>query len=139
MYGAAADRARAETQAATLNAKGIKVYVKNSGALVGPRARLVRLWGRMDDTIHFPAALTIDDSPASTDKDGWYQFWIAVDAGKKQGSVELCAGAIDYRDRKAACTDQAGGWFDVCHRESYDAKTKDLRVEWSPTPDCNGE
>src|SRR5262245_49976771 len=57
VYGGFADRARATALAAELNGKGIKVYVKDSGALAAPegsRPSLMRIWGRLDERVRFP-------------------------------------------------------------------------------------
>lgn len=147
VYGGFADRARAEALAAELGAKKIKVYVKNSGALATPAPkppRLLRVWGRLDESIRFPTAVEIsaENDPAAatvyTDRRGWYEAWLSLD-GAKAGQVELCATAPAYSNRKASCTDATGGWFDVCGRAKYDARQHDVRADWSPTPDCNGE
>jgi hypothetical protein len=153
IYGSFADRARATALAAELTGKGIKVYVKNSGALAakpGGRPRLLRIWGRLDETVRSPAPVEISLDPDSdnrttetfySDRAGWYQAWLLVDgATKRKSKLELCLGAAGY-SAKAQCSDPpgSGGWFDVCGNADYGADQRDVYVQWSPTPDCNGE
>jgi hypothetical protein len=73
-----------------------------------------------------------------TDRRGRYEGWLLVGAAKKRGRLELCATGAAY-SAKAVCSDQAGGWYDVCGHADYEAGARDVHVIWSPTPDCNGE
>ena len=149
IYGGFADRARAAALATELGVKGIKVYVKNSGALAttaGARPRLLRVWGRLDETVRSPTPIEItgeNDRPSDTvytDRHGRYESWLLIDGAnaKKPGRLELCAASPAY-SAKASCTDAFGGWYDICGHADYGAGTRDVQVTWSPTPDCNGE
>jgi hypothetical protein len=149
VYGRFADKDGAAARAAELKAKGIKVYVKNSGPLAvpaGARPYLLRVWGRLEDRIRFPTEIDISDAhdekidSVYTDRQGRYQTWIFVPASKKKGRLELCGTAPAYGPT-AECAEPpgSGGWFDICGHVDYAADARDVQVDWTPSPDCYGE
>ena len=149
VYGRFPDREGATARATELKAKGIKVYVKNSGPLAvpaGARPTLLRLWGRLDDRIRFPTEIEISDAhdekidSVYTDRQGRYQTWIFVPASKSKGRLELCGASPAYGPT-AQCAEPpgSGGWFDICDHVDYAPDARDVHVDWTPSPDCYGE
>ena len=147
IYGAFPTRALAETFAVGLRGKGVATTIKHSGAVkpsrAGTASRLVRLWGKLYDDIAPTARIDITgddiDAVAYSTKDGWWQAWVRVDAGKRV-ELQLLSDPEMTRAARASCDrGDPGGWFDRAETVTLEPPTRDLFVGWSPSPDCHGE
>ena len=144
VYGGFATRAPAVALAAALRARGIETNVKRSGSLKparpGARSRLVRLWGVLGDDMKHPAKIEISGDVAAsafTGSGGTWQAWLLLDAGTT-AHLQLIA-ELGPPPRASCTPGDRGGWFDLAQAIDVSAETRDLYVDWSPTPDCNGE
>lgn len=147
IYGAFPTKPEAAALALTLRGKGIATTVKHSGVVKPARAdtpsRLVRVWGKLSDDIKPPTRIDItsDDvnATAHTTRDGWWQVWLRVDAGKEV-QLQILAEPEMSRAARASCDRRdPGGWFDRSATVNLKPADRDLFVGWSPTPDCHGE
>ena len=101
------------------------------------KPRTIQLTGQLSDTIEHPTDIEISGGQetvtAWTDRKGRYQARISVEPGAS-GELELFAELreSDKYPKDPTCM----GWFDKLGRASYTETTRDLAVDWSPTPDC---
>lgn len=141
VYGGFTEKDAAIALVLALRLRGVKAYVKHSGALaVKPaeaQVQLVRLWGRLSDELRHPVTVAVDGAhgepplTTSTDERGYYQVWVHVPV-KGAHDVRLTANLEERRPARPGCL----GFFDKATTVTITEATREVHVKWSPSPDC---